>query len=97
MKDGYSIFIKDMQDLGYIPEGVLNWIVLMGWGVSEDDVLTLDDMIARFDVNSLTPSPAAINFAKLDHFNATHIRLLQTEDLAARIKPYFLQGGPGSG
>ena len=91
IQDGYSIFTGDMQGLGYIPEGVLNWIVLMGWGVSEDDVMTLEEMIARFDVNNLTPSPAAVNFAKLDHFNATHIRLLQAEDLAARIKPYFIK------
>ena len=93
IKDGYSIFLGDMKDLGYIPEGVLNWIVLMGWGVSEDDVMTLNEMIARFDVNNLTPSPAAINFAKLDHFNATHIRALRSDDLAARIKPYFLREG----
>jgi glutamyl-tRNA synthetase len=89
LKDGYSIFLGDMQSLGYTPEGVLNWIVLMGWGVSEDDVMTLDQMIERFDVNSLTPSPAAINFAKLDHFNGMHIRLLPDEELAARIKPYL--------
>lgn len=93
IQDGHSIFISDMQGLGYIPEGVLNWIALMGWGVSEGDVLTLDDMVARFDIHNLTPSPAAINFAKLDHFNATHIRLLQPGDLAARIKPYFLREG----
>jgi len=93
IKDGYSIFVGDMKDLGYIPEGVLNWIVLMGWGVPEDDVMTLNEMIARFDIDKLTPSPAAINFAKLDHFNATHIRKLQAEDLAARIKPYFLREG----
>ncbi|HTX90136.1 MAG TPA: glutamate--tRNA ligase [Anaerolineales bacterium] len=91
MKDGYSIFVGDMKELGYIPEGVLNWIVLMGWGVSEDDVLSLDQMIARFDVDSLTPSPAAINFAKLDHFNGTHIRLFPTEELARRLKPYFVK------
>lgn len=90
IKDGHSIFITDLHDLGYIPEGVLNWIVLMGWGVSEDDVMTLDEMISRYDINNLTPSPAAINFAKLDHFNGVHIRLLASEDLAARIKPYFV-------
>jgi glutamyl-tRNA synthetase len=91
IKDGYSVFTGDMKDLGYIPEGVLNWIVLMGWGVPEDDVMTLDQMVARFDINNLTPSPAAVNFAKLDHFNATHIRQLPAMDLAARIKPYFLK------
>jgi glutamyl-tRNA synthetase len=93
MKDGYSIFLKDMQGLGYIPEGVLNWIVLMGWGVAEDDVMTLDQMIDRFDLSHLNPSPAAINFAKLDHFNGTHIRLLSTEDLAGRLKPFFIREG----
>ena len=93
MKDGYSIFLKDMQSLGYTPEGVLNWIVLMGWGVAEDDVMTLDQMLERFDLEHLNPSPAAINFAKLDHFNGTHIRMLTTEDLAGRLKPFFVEAG----
>ena len=93
MKDGHSTFIDDMKDLGYTPEGVLNWIALMGWGVAEDDVMSLDEMIQRFSIDTLTPSPAAINFQKLDHFNGTHIRLLTTEDLSARIKPYFVEAG----
>lgn len=93
LKDGYSIFLGDMKNLGYVPEGVLNWIALMGWGVPESDILSLNDMIARFDINNLTPSPAAINFSKLDHFNGTHIRILNNDDLAARIKPYFTEAG----
>jgi glutamyl-tRNA synthetase len=93
MKDGYSIFLKDMQGLGYTPEGVMNWIVLMGWGVAEDDIMTLDQMVERFDLEHLNPSPAAINFAKLDHFNGTHIRLLSTEDLAARMNPFLVAAG----
>ena len=93
MKDGYSIFVDDLKGLGYIPEGINNWIALMGWGVAEDDVMTLDQMVERFSIDSLTPSPAAINFQKLDHFNGAHIRLLTTEDLARRIKPYFIDAG----
>ena len=93
VKDGHSIFVKDLQDLGFIPEGVLNWIVLMGWGVAEGDVLTLEDMIRQFDLTHLNPSPAAINFDKLDHFNGTHIRRLPEKDLAARLKPFFLKAG----
>lgn len=93
IKDGYSIFVDDMKDLGYTPEGVLNWIALMGWGVAEDDVMTLNEMVERFTIDTLTPSPAAINFQKLDHFNGTHIRLLTNEDLSARIKPYFTGAG----
>ena len=93
MKDGYSIFVDDLKGLGYIPEGINNWIALMGWGVAEDDVMTLDQMVERFSIDSLTPSPAAINFQKLDHFNGAHIRLLTTDDLARRIKPYFIDAG----
>ena len=93
IKDGHSIFIGDLKDLGYTPEGVLNWIVLMGWGVPEDDVMKLDQMVERFNIDSLTPSPAAVNFQKLDHFNGTHIRLLTNEDLAVRIKPYLTGAG----
>jgi len=93
IKDGHSIFVKDLQELGFTPEGVLNWSALMGWGVAEDDVMTVDQMVERFSIDSLTPSPAAINFQKLDHFNATHIRLFTTGDLAARIKPYFTREG----
>ena len=93
MKDGHSIFVGDMQELGYTPEGVLNWIALMGWGVAEDDVMTLDQMLERFSIDNLTPSPAAINFQKLDHFNGTHIRLMTNEDLSARIKPYLAGAG----
>ena len=93
MSDGYSVFIKDMNELGFTPEGINNWIALMGWGVPEDDVMTLDQMIARFDIGHLTASPAAINFQKLDHFNGTHIRLLPTGELAARLEPFFARQG----
>jgi glutamyl-tRNA synthetase len=91
--EGYSVFVSDLKELGYIPEGVLNWIVLMGWGVADDDVMTPDQMIQRFSIDHLTASPAAINFAKLDHFNGTHIRLLDLDELAARVKPFFTQAG----
>ena len=93
MKDGHSIFVGDLPGLGYIPEGVLNWIALMGWGVAEDEVMSLDDMVKRFSIDNLTPSPAAVNFQKLDHFNGTHIRLLTIEDLARRIKPFLVDAG----
>ena len=93
LNDGHSIFVTDLKALGYTPEGVLNWVVLMGWGVAEDDVMSLEQMVQRFDIQHLTASPAAINFAKLDHFNGTHIRLLDIEDLAKRVKPFFTQAG----
>ena len=94
MKDGKSIFISDFKELGYLPEAVVNWAALMGWSYDDHtEFFTMDDLIEKFSVEKLNPSPAAINFSKLDHFNGLHIRSLTLDDLAARIKPFFERAG----
>ncbi len=97
IKDGHSIFIKDFADLGYVPEAVVNWVALMGWSYDDHtEFFTLDDLVQKFDLNHLNPSPAAINFTKLDHFNGLHIRNLSNEELALRIRPFFEARGYSS-
>ena len=92
--DGYSIFIKDLEDLGYLPEAVVNWVALMGWSYDDHtEFFTLDDLVEKFSLKKLNPSPAAINFSKLDHFNKLHIKAMRSEELAERIKPYFVEKG----
>jgi glutamyl-tRNA synthetase len=94
IKDGKSIFITDLRSLGYLPEGVLNWTALMGWSYDDHtEFFSLDDLVEKFDIDRLNPSPAAINFSKLDHFNGLHIRNLAIADLAERIKPFFVEAG----
>lgn len=94
MKDGYSIFVKDLEELGYTPEGVVNWIALMGWSFDDHtEFFTLPDLVDKFSIDHLNPSPAAINFSKLDHFNGLHIRSLSDEELARRVTPYLEQAG----
>jgi glutamyl-tRNA synthetase len=94
LKDGYSIYIKDLEDLGYLPEAVVNWIALMGWSYDDHtEFFTLADLIEKFDLDRLNPSPAAINFSKLDHFNGLHIRALARPDLAARLRPFLEKAG----
>jgi glutamyl-tRNA synthetase len=94
VKDGYSIFVKDLRDLGYTPEGVLNWIALMGWSLDDrTENFTLEDLVRSFSLDRLNPSPAAINFTKLDHFNGLYIRALPAAELARRLRPYFERAG----
>ena len=94
MKDGHSIFVGDLQDLGYLPEGVLNWIALMGWSYDDrTEFFELTDLIEKFSLEKLNPSPAAINFSKLDHFNGLHIRNLKSADFSERLKPFFENAG----
>jgi glutamyl-tRNA synthetase len=93
-KDGYSIFIKDLSSLGYLPEAVINWIVLMGWSLDDhSEFFGLKDLVEGFGLDRLNPSPAAINFQKFDYFNGLHIRSLTVKDLADRIKPFFITAG----
>ena len=93
-EQGLPIFIKDMEKMGYLPEAVINWISLMGWSYDDKtEFFTLVDLIDKFSLEKLNPSPAAINFSKLDHFNGLHIRNLKLEDFAERIKPIFANAG----
>jgi glutamyl-tRNA synthetase len=94
IKDGHSIFVKDLLGLGYLPEAVVNWIALMGWSFDDHtEFFTLADLVEKFSLGRLNPSPAAINFTKLDHFNGLYIRALTVEDFARRIKPFFETAG----
>jgi glutamyl-tRNA synthetase len=89
-QSGHSIFVKDLEELGYLPEAVVNWIALMGWSYDDHtEFFTLPELVEKFSLDKLNPSPAAINFTKFDHFNGLHIRHLPTADLARRVKPFF--------
>ncbi|HEX7974648.1 MAG TPA: glutamate--tRNA ligase [Anaerolineales bacterium] len=94
MQDGHSIFIGDLEALGYLPEAVVNWIALMGWSYDDHtEFFTLEDLVEKFSLDHLNPAPAAINFSKLDHFNGMHIRALPVPELARRLQPYFKTAG----
>ncbi len=92
--DGSSFFLKDLEAAGYLPEAVVNWVALMGWSYDDHtEVFSMQDLIEKFSLDHLNPSPAAINYSKLDHFNGLYIRSLAIEDLAKRIKPFLERAG----
>lgn len=94
MKDGYSIFIKDLEELGYLPDAVVNWIALMGWSYDDRaEFFTMPELIEKFSLDHLNPSPAAINFQKFDYFNGLHIRKLTDAELAEKVLPYLQKAG----
>jgi len=94
IKDGHSVFLDDLMEMGYIPEAVVNWIALMGWSYDDHtEFFTLPDLVEKFTLDRLNPAPAAINFSKLDHFNGLHIRSLEVADLSNRLRPFFEKAG----
>lgn len=82
------------RDRGFIPEGLLNYLALLGWSISADrDVFSLDEMVKAFDVKDVNPNPARFDQKKADSINASHLRLLGIEDFTKRIIPYLQSAG----
>ena len=82
------------RDRGFIPEGLLNYLALLGWSISADrDVFSLDEMVQAFDVKNVNPNPARFDQKKADSINASHLRLLSLEDFTKRIIPYLQSAG----
>ncbi|MEY4944392.1 MAG: hypothetical protein RL384_336 [Actinomycetota bacterium] len=82
------------RDRGFIPEGLLNYLALLGWSIAADrDIFTLEELCANFDVANVNPNPARFDQKKADSINASHIRLLEADDFEARILPYLQSAG----
>ncbi|WP_198957131.1 glutamate--tRNA ligase [Mycobacterium lehmannii] len=86
------------RERGFIPEGLLNYLALLGWGIAEDrDVFSLDEMVAAFDVADVNSNPARFDQKKADALNAEHIRMLSEEEFRARLSAYFAEHGHDTG
>jgi len=82
------------RDRGFIPEGLVNYLALLGWSLTHDrDVFSLEEMVAAFDVVDVNPNPARFDLKKAESINGDHIRLLETSDFAERTVPYLVAAG----
>jgi glutamyl-tRNA synthetase len=78
------------RDRGFIAEGLVNYLALLGWSLSADrDVFSIDEMVAAFDVANVNPNPARFDLKKAESINGDHIRMLSVADLADRLEPYL--------
>jgi glutamyl-tRNA synthetase len=82
------------RERGFTPEGLLNYLALLGWGIAPDhDVFTLPEMVAAFDIADVNPNPARFDLKKAEAINAAHVRMLQADDFRDRLVPYLAPAG----
>ena len=82
------------RERGVIPEGLLNYLALLGWAISPDnDVFTKDEMVAAFEIDAVNPNPARFDEKKCTAINAEHIRRLDVADYASRLVPFLAREG----
>jgi glutamyl-tRNA synthetase len=82
------------REKGFIHEGLLNYLSLLGWSLAPDrDVFSLDELVEAFDIADVNPNPARFDQKKAESINGDHIRMLAPEDFATRILPYLRDAG----
>ena len=80
------------RDAGIIPEGMINYLALLGWSLSADqDIFSVDELIKNFDVNDVLANPARFDEKKLLAINADQIRLLEAGEFESRLRDYLTE------
>jgi glutamyl-tRNA synthetase len=82
------------RDKGYLPEGLLNYLSLLGWAIAADrDIFTLEEMVEAFEIGDVNPNPARFDLKKCDAINTAHMRMLSVEDITNRALPFLKAEG----
>lgn len=82
------------RDRGFLPEGLLNYLALLGWAIADDrDVFSPAEMVEAFDVSRVSANPARFDLRKAEAINAAHLRSLTAEEFVARVLPYLQAAG----
>lgn len=86
------------RDDGFLPEGLLNYLALLGWSLpavdgEEKDVFDLAEMVEAFEIGRVNPNPARFDLVKCEAINGDHIRRLSVEQVTERLLPHFQKAG----
>ncbi len=82
--------LLDYRDMGYLPEAMVNFLVLLGWSLDDKtEIFNKDDLIKLFSLDGISKTGAIFNIDKLNWFNGYYIRQLTVDQLIDRILPYL--------
>lgn len=82
------------RERGFLPEGLLNYLALLGWAIADDrDIFSLQEMVEAFEIGRVNPNPARFDLKKCEAINATHIRALSPDEFVERVLPYLQLDG----
>ncbi|SFB33653.1 glutamyl-tRNA synthetase [Collimonas sp. OK607] len=88
-----AVSVMDYPAQGYLPEAMLNYLARLGWSHGNEEIFSVEQFCAWFDLDHLSKSPAQFNPEKLASINNHYIKLADNERLAALVKPLMEQDG----
>lgn len=76
---------------GYLPQALVNYLTLLGWGTSESQELfsSMEEIVGKFSLKAVSKNPAIFDLQKLDWMNGQYIKRLSVEELTHLVKPYL--------
>ncbi|MFB7305608.1 glutamate--tRNA ligase [Streptomyces sp. NPDC056192] len=78
------------RERGFLPQGLLNYLSLLGWSIAEDrDIFSVEEMVAAFDIKDVNANPARFDLKKCEHINAEHIRMLDVKTFTESCGPWL--------
>lgn len=80
-----ALGVDAYRDMGYLPEGLRNYLLRLGWAHGDEEIIPTERAIALFDVAGIGKAPARIDFAKMNHVNAHYLREKSDAELASLI------------
>lgn len=88
-----STSIADFREAGYLPDALVNFLALLGWGTADDTLMNREELIDRFEIGDVHPSPAMFDTKKLDWMNGEYIRLLDEATLTRLVTAFYVRAG----
>ena len=92
-----ALGVEAYRELGFLPEGLRNYLCRLGWSHGDDEIFSTEQAIAWFDLADVNKAPARLDMAKLADVNSHYLRQASEEELIARIKellPYRPEAAP---
>jgi glutamyl-tRNA synthetase len=88
-----SVSVAEFREAGYLPEALVNYLALLGWGPPDGvEIRPLSEIVELFRLEDVTQSPAFFDTRKLQHVNAEYIRALAPDTFVEQARPFFAHG-----
>lgn len=88
-----AVDIREYEEQGYLREAMLNYLVRLGWSYGDQEIFSVDEMIALFDIADVNQSASSFNPEKLLWINQQHIINTPAETLGAALMPFLVKAG----
>jgi glutamyl-tRNA synthetase len=88
-----AVSVMQYEEMGYLPEAMINFLARLGWAHGDDEVFTRSQFVEWFELDAISPAPSRFNAEKLQWLNHEHLKRLSPEEIGRRLEPYLGRAG----